>query len=330
MQSCMPLLREAAPPPPGVIEQWLAQRASAATGRCPPYADALHPTRHFRLLYCDGVGLRGGSGVAAAGGASSQGELDPCAENLVAVTARGSGKRMRTDTSAPPSIGLPPSPSLQAPVTILGGPASVVPPPFPALVNWVLRSLASGAIGVSRQPAVGTGDAAPCTASLRSWQAECIEVTLVPWTASSVAAASLLPRPVPVVSRVITHLRLDTCGSRWCARIGRQHRSNNVAWHVSLARQVAWQTCYDPECRALRFASAPTTLPPELVPDQVPPGYTIRAPGGGGGGDQGAVGSEQAAPLTDAPPASARTGTNDEEAVLDAEIAAFLDAYEAT
>uniref|UniRef100_A0A7S1VG23 DNA-directed primase/polymerase protein n=1 Tax=Sexangularia sp. CB-2014 TaxID=1486929 RepID=A0A7S1VG23_9EUKA len=48
---------------------------------------------------------------------------------------------------------------------------------------------------------------------------------------------------------------LVTCalaGYRYCHRIGRQHRSNNVSLTISLDRRVFWQSCTDPECSGWR------------------------------------------------------------------------------
>lgn len=299
------------------VERWLAHRAAAAPGSCAPYAAPLHPTQRIRLLYCEGAESRGREGEVAVTALAASSRNDSVLPTANWDNSPASGvKRSRAAEGAPRGVSLPPTALSRLPVTILGGPASASPPPFPALVAWVLRTLASRA-GVE-----------PRAASLRSWQAECIDVTLIPCAASAAAVP-------PVTRRVVAHLRLDTCGSRWCARIGRHHRSNNVAWHISLARQVVWQTCYDPECRAMRFASAATPLPPELVPNQVPLGLKICTPGsdgqhdGGGSHDAGLASSPpQSRPPSEGGAARA-TGTGDEDAALDAEIASFLDAYEA-
>ena len=49
--------------------------------------------------------------------------------------------------------------------------------------------------------------------------------------------------------------------NRFCERIGRQHKSNNVMWTVDLRYMVCHQTCHDPECRAMGFRGEPVDLP---------------------------------------------------------------------
>jgi hypothetical protein len=49
--------------------------------------------------------------------------------------------------------------------------------------------------------------------------------------------------------------------NRFCERIGRQHKSNNVMWTVDLERLVCYQTCHDPECRAMSFRGELVELP---------------------------------------------------------------------
>jgi hypothetical protein len=34
--------------------------------------------------------------------------------------------------------------------------------------------------------------------------------------------------------------------NRWCENINREHKSNNIMWHVSLVNFTYWQTCWDP------------------------------------------------------------------------------------
>ena len=54
----------------------------------------------------------------------------------------------------------------------------------------------------------------------------------------------------------------NIAGCRYCARIGREHRSNGVFIVVDL-RGGAWtQRCYDPDCRAFRGPF--TALPPDV------------------------------------------------------------------
>lgn len=40
--------------------------------------------------------------------------------------------------------------------------------------------------------------------------------------------------------------------NRYCERIGRQHKSNNVIYVVDLRMAVYYQKCHDPECRGYR------------------------------------------------------------------------------
>ena len=50
--------------------------------------------------------------------------------------------------------------------------------------------------------------------------------------------------------------------NRWCERLGRAHRSNNIMWNVHLFDRVCWQGCHDPECRG--FRGQPMDLPEEV------------------------------------------------------------------
>ena len=54
-------------------------------------------------------------------------------------------------------------------------------------------------------------------------------------------------------------LLYDIGGSRWCGRVGREHRSNHVYYTCHLARGVVQQGCHDPACRGWRGAE--TQLP---------------------------------------------------------------------
>jgi Herpesviridae UL52/UL70 DNA primase len=49
--------------------------------------------------------------------------------------------------------------------------------------------------------------------------------------------------------------------NRWCECIGREHKSNNISWNCDLVLFHCYQTCYDPDCRALNFRGAPIPLP---------------------------------------------------------------------
>ena len=47
-------------------------------------------------------------------------------------------------------------------------------------------------------------------------------------------------------------LTYQMCDNRWCERIGRQHRSNNIMWTVDLNHKMCWQSCHDLDCRGFR------------------------------------------------------------------------------
>jgi Herpesviridae UL52/UL70 DNA primase len=49
--------------------------------------------------------------------------------------------------------------------------------------------------------------------------------------------------------------------NRWCECIGREHKSNNISWNCDLVLYHCYQTCYDPDCRALNFRGTPIPLP---------------------------------------------------------------------
>lgn len=52
--------------------------------------------------------------------------------------------------------------------------------------------------------------------------------------------------------------------NRWCERLGRPHRSNNIMWTVDFQTMQCTQTCHDPECRSQRFRSTPVDLPTDI------------------------------------------------------------------
>ena len=49
--------------------------------------------------------------------------------------------------------------------------------------------------------------------------------------------------------------------NRWCERIQRAHKSNNIMWNVDLSSFQYWQTCHDPDCRAMHFRGKIDDLP---------------------------------------------------------------------
>lgn len=66
----------------------------------------------------------------------------------------------------------------------------------------------------------------------------------------------------------------DVLGYRYCENIGREHRSNGIMYVVDVNAGSFYQKCYDPDCRAVSFRSAPRPVPPECLPsfwlEQVP------------------------------------------------------------
>ena len=55
---------------------------------------------------------------------------------------------------------------------------------------------------------------------------------------------------------------------RYCANVGRHHKSNGVYFVASLASRTMRQKCYDPDCRG--FQSEALGIPdPYLLPDEV-------------------------------------------------------------
>ncbi|KAI0210666.1 DNA-directed primase/polymerase protein [Lamellibrachia satsuma] len=64
----------------------------------------------------------------------------------------------------------------------------------------------------------------------------------------------------------------DIAKNRWCERIGRPHKSNNIMLMVDLCAGVYYQKCHDPDCKASNFRSPDRPLPKRLLP--VPYGET--------------------------------------------------------
>ncbi|XP_069055568.1 DNA-directed primase/polymerase protein [Pleurodeles waltl] len=56
----------------------------------------------------------------------------------------------------------------------------------------------------------------------------------------------------------------DIAKYHWCENIGRAHKSNNIMLLVDLKREVWYQKCHDPVCRAQNFKSDRYPLPPEV------------------------------------------------------------------
>lgn len=134
--------------------------------------------------------------------------------------------------------------------------------------------------------------AAP-TATIRGWSATAVTLTVErrppaaagferPATPSGPtaprdggAAPDVPPASVTSVVEVLSRVQYEVGGSRWCNRVGRHHAANHVAWRVDLARGVAWQVCWDAECRAENYRSPPVAVPADVLPAQLPPGATV-------------------------------------------------------
>ena len=79
-----------------------------------------------------------------------------------------------------------------------------------------------------------------------------------PAAESDVPATAPAHAPERIVTvAVVAVLTLQMSGSRWCARVGRQHRGNHVAWHVDVEAGLAWHTCFDRDCRGFRSRRLP-------------------------------------------------------------------------
>lgn len=98
--------------------------------------------------------------------------------------------------------------------------------PYPMLDDFVMEHLAN------------RGEDAPA-GSIRAWSIE----------TDSFASH----RPVKMTYQISRN--------RWCECVGRSHKSNNIAWHVDLQLHHCYQTCFDPDCRALNFRGQPVPLP---------------------------------------------------------------------
>lgn len=60
------------------------------------------------------------------------------------------------------------------------------------------------------------------------------------------------------VTRQITY---QISRNRYCERIGRAHKSNNIQWTVDFQTFLCTQSCHDPDCRRMNFRGAPVELP---------------------------------------------------------------------
>jgi Herpesviridae UL52/UL70 DNA primase len=101
------------------------------------------------------------------------------------------------------------------------------PTPYPVMDAFVLQELAV------RGGVIGT---------IRGWSVDCDPTT-----------------------RQTTTIHYQIGRNRWCECIGRAHKSNHIAWHVDVRRKHCYQTCHDPECRALGFRGRTIPLPAILA-----------------------------------------------------------------
>ena len=65
------------------------------------------------------------------------------------------------------------------------------------------------------------------------------------------------------MSGVPTVLVFEVVGNRFCARIGRHHRSNNISFVLCVHRGVWYQRCHDYDCR--HFRSRESKIPFDVV-----------------------------------------------------------------
>ena len=64
----------------------------------------------------------------------------------------------------------------------------------------------------------------------------------------------------PTSSKPIS-ISYQMCNNRYCECIGREHKSNNIIWNCSILTMECYQTCHDPDCRAMNFRGQPIPLP---------------------------------------------------------------------
>ncbi|ELT98007.1 hypothetical protein CAPTEDRAFT_224955 [Capitella teleta] len=54
--------------------------------------------------------------------------------------------------------------------------------------------------------------------------------------------------------------------NRWCANIGRMHKSNKIMLIADLKHRVFYQKCHDPDCKAVNYKSPDEALPRNVLP----------------------------------------------------------------
>lgn len=81
--------------------------------------------------------------------------------------------------------------------------------------------------------------------------------------AGTIRAWNLLVNRPPSSFAVPHLITYNMKGNRYCERIRREHKSNNVMWNVDLlvGSMTCYQTCHDPECQAAGFRGQPVGLP---------------------------------------------------------------------
>ena len=113
--------------------------------------------------------------------------------------------------------------------------------PFPSLESHfgtvVLRSWGRGGSG----------------GYVRSWR------HLLPAAPLAVAGGAGAETTPPPRGRLI----LNVAGNRFCERVEREHKSNNISFVIDLQRRWWHQTCLDPDCAGYRSPSR--SLPPSLA-----------------------------------------------------------------
>lgn len=60
-------------------------------------------------------------------------------------------------------------------------------------------------------------------------------------------------------------IRYQIANNKFCGNVGRAHKSNGIMIDIDLNRGLAYQLCWDPDCRGYR--SAPLSIPPSFRPD---------------------------------------------------------------
>ncbi len=118
----------------------------------------------------------------------------------------------------------------------------------------------------------------PAPAGVRSWTMQTRQVVFRRIAGQQQAASAAAEdgngenstRGEFVVRQVASHATLCMQGNRFCHRIGRPHRSNNVNFVIDYGTQTVRQTCMDWECRQARFRSHVLPVPATAFPDQTP------------------------------------------------------------